>query len=81
MARIAVAFVDENSLELLGVANMVCPPRRGEDVRLMTSIGSEIAGTVSFVQWTIHYDQFSNPASQDAEVHLSVHKEIKGEES
>lgn len=72
MTRINVAFVHEDSLEVLGVASMAVVPRKGEDVRLMQADGSEIIGTVSFIQWTIVYDTVGNPAAQDAEVHLSI---------
>lgn len=77
MSRIDVVFVHEDTLDQLGVVSMVSVPRKDEDVRLLQVGESDIIGTVSFVQWTIQYDQFGNPSAQDAEVHLSVHTNIK----
>jgi hypothetical protein len=78
MARIDVVFVHEDTLDPLGVASMVCVPRKDEDIRLMQADGSEVIGTVSFVQWTIQYDEFGNPSAQDVEIHLSIHTSEPG---
>lgn len=72
--KIDVAFLHEDTLDVLGVTMLVDVPRKGEDVRLMRADGSELIGTVSFVQWTVQYDEFGNPSAQDVEVHLSIHE-------